>query len=190
MPWVRILLWVGLLTLAGALYYKSVNLTTPPAFIPDDPLFEDHFDQDKYILNLNTYQKFNKASIAMREEVETINFLYFIFIGVYVLLIINCSSNQMNLQQNLVMNNLLRFNIVLAIIVGLADVFENIVGIYQLDFITQYITVKNMKTGRLIVIGWIVLIWFIAIAGRKIGDFIAWAKNRPAKPEHTTAGTD
>jgi hypothetical protein len=182
MPWFRILLWVGSLTLAGLLYYKSVNVKKlPPPVLPGDQFAPGQLDTYKYLQSMKTYQEYSTNVAAINEESRSISQLYFIFIAAYVLLIINCSSNQMNLQYNLTMNNLLRFNIVLAVIVGIVDVFENIVSIYDLDWVTQYITVENMMIGRLIIIGWIVLIWLIAIVSRKIGDIMASAKAKRAQ---------
>lgn len=155
MPWFKTLLWVGSISLMVVLSIKSFRLRW--AHVATVVAFEmAGRTEAKEIL-----QSWNDASV--KHIVITSIKLDYLFIVFYVLLMINCSNRQMNMERNLILNNLLRFNIALAIDTGILDIAENIIMMHNIRSIGDFIPSAWIATFKFIFAGWIIVVWLVSV---------------------------
>ncbi len=91
----------------------------------------------------------------------------FVFILTYVLLMILCSSTQMQLEKNTFLNALLRLNLLLALLAGLLDVAEDLILLYDFRHAADpglYVSSYWVTLPKWILSGWVVLVWLISLA--------------------------
>ncbi|HEY5747156.1 MAG TPA: hypothetical protein VIU12_13830 [Chryseolinea sp.] len=169
MPWFRVILWIGSVSLAILLYQKSDNFRK--ADLPTISEFEFARRDAAAIIH------FSWRENSLLNTVREITIYDFIFILFYVLLIMNCSSKRMNLERNLILNNLLRFNIALAVVTGLLDVAENVILIRNLDF-TDHISSTWVTILKFVFAGWIIFVWAVAVIKHRISFIHKESPNR------------
>jgi len=155
MPWFRALLWIGTIFLLVVLGIKSYHLWS--AQVATVEAFE-MADKDDATKILQSWTE-NQVLYTVKSSIH----LDYIFIVFYVLLMINCSNHQMNLEQNLRLNNLLRFSIPLAVVTGLLDFAENLIMMHNIRSIVDYFPTALIATLKFIFAGWIILIWLISV---------------------------
>ena len=106
-------------------------------------------------------QSWEDAS-ALRTVISSIK-LDYLFIAFYVLLMINCSNHRMNLERNLILNNLLRFNIALAIDTGGLDIAENVIMMHNIRSVDDHISTVIIATLKFVFAGWIIVVWVVSV---------------------------
>lgn len=99
---------------------------------------------------------------------KRVTYIDFIFLAFYSLLMMRCSSDQMNLEKNVALNNLLRFNLLLAVLTGLLDIAENFILLHNINESAPYIQSFYLTLPKFIFAGWIILVWVVAIVGSRI----------------------
>ena len=107
--------------------------------------------------------------------------LDFLFILTYVCLMITRSYNQMQRERWLFWNELLRLNLILALLAGLLDVTENFILLYDLRHLNDpglYYTSYYVSLFKWILSGWIVLIWGVSVTRSGLGSKRAYAVSR------------
>ena len=90
----------------------------------------------------------------------------FLFIIDYTLLILLCSYLQMQNEKSLALNSLLRLNLLLAIMVALLDVTENLKILYNIRHFADggfYSCSYLVSTFKWTLSGWAVSIWLISL---------------------------
>jgi hypothetical protein len=90
----------------------------------------------------------------------------FLFIIDYSLLILLCSYMQMQNEKSLALNSLLRLNLLLAVLVALLDVTENLKILYNIRHFADngfYSCSCLVSTFKWTLSGWAVLIWLISL---------------------------
>jgi hypothetical protein len=90
----------------------------------------------------------------------------FVFILTYVLLMILCSSIQMQQEKNSFLNALLRLNLLLAVLAGLLDVTEDLILLYDLRHVNDpglYVSSYWATLPKWILSGWVVLVWVVSL---------------------------
>lgn len=91
----------------------------------------------------------------------------FLFILCYVTLIIIHSSGQMQNETSLFLNELLRLNLLLAVLAGLLDISENLLLLHNFRHISDgryYWPTAMVTIPKFVLAGWAVLIWLISLA--------------------------
>jgi len=155
MPWFRTLLWIGTIFLMIVLGVKAYHLRS--AQVATVEAFEmAGKDEASEILRSWTEKE---VLYTVKSSIR----LDYLFIVFYVLLMINCSNHQMNLEQNLAMNNLLRFSIPLAVDTGILDVAENLIMMHNIRSIEDFFPTALIATVKFVFAAWIVVVWLISI---------------------------
>jgi len=155
MPWFRTLLWIGTISLMIVLSAKSFRLVKLHVARVEAFEFASRTEAKQIVQSW-------KDAPAMHTVTSSI-WLDYLFIAFYVLLMINCSNHQMNLERNLILNNLLRLNIALAIDTGLLDIAENVIMMHNIRSIEDHIPTALIATLKFILAGWIILVWIVSI---------------------------
>ena len=155
MPWFRTLLWIGTISLMLVLSAKSYRLVT--LNVASVVAFE--FASSSKAMEV--LESWNEAS-ALHTVISSIQ-LDYLFIAFYVLLMINCSNHQMNLEGNLILNNLLRLNIALASVTGILDIAENVIMMHNIRSIGDHIPTASIATLKFIFAGWVILVWVVSV---------------------------
>jgi hypothetical protein len=91
--------------------------------------------------------------------------LDFLYILIYVSLILLYSYLQMQQEKRIFINELLRLNLLLALLAGLFDVVENVVLLYNFRHVTDsglYISTVIISTAKFTLLGWTILVWIIS----------------------------
>ena len=156
MPWFRRLLWIGTFLLMIVLTIKSFHLRSANA--PTVEAFEvaDRADATAIVQSW-------KDPLIKHTAVSSIK-LDFLFIACYVLLMINCSNHQMNKERNLVLNNLLRLNIALAVVTCILDVSENFIMLHNIRSIEDFFPTRVIAILKFLFAGWIVGVWVVSVS--------------------------
>ena len=89
------------------------------------------------------------------------------FLICYVLLMINCSNHQMNVERDLVLNNLLRLNIPLAVGTGILDVAENSIMLNNIRSLDDFFPTAMISTVKFVLAGWIFVVWIVSVVKRR-----------------------
>jgi hypothetical protein len=160
MPWFRTLLWIGTIFLMIVLGIKSYQLRS--AQVATVEAFE-MAGKDEATEILRSWTE-NQGLYTVKSSIR----LDYLFIVFYVLLMINCSNHQMNLEQNLALNNLLRFSILLAVNTGILDVAENLIMMHNIRSIDDFFPTALIATLKFVFAGWIVLVWLISVVKARI----------------------
>ena len=155
MPWFRRLLWIGTFILMIVLTIKSFHLRS--ANVPTIEAFE-LADRANAISIVQSWDD----PVVKHIAVSSIK-LDFLFIAFYVLLMINCSNHQMNKERNLVLNNLLRFNIALAFVTCVLDVSENLIMLNNIESINDFFPTRLIALLKFLFAGWIVVVWAVSV---------------------------
>jgi len=95
----------------------------------------------------------------------------FLFIVAYVVLIRIISRNLLQPETSFTLNRLLRFNMRLAIVVGVLDIFENIILMYNLTNYypgEYYVSSMYPSLVKWFLVVWIIVVWIIAIVRGKL----------------------
>ena len=108
MPWFRTLLWIGTIFLDDRTWYRK-RIAFCNAHVATVEAFE-FANKGK----AKEYRGVSGEATGLLHTAKSNIRLDYVFMVFYVLLMINCSNHQMNLEQTLVLNNLLRFSIPLA----------------------------------------------------------------------------
>ena len=155
MPWFRTLLWIGTISLMIMLGIKSYRLRSEQVATVEAFEMANRSEAEAML------QSWNGASVE-HNVITTIK-LDYLFIAFYVLLMINCSNHQMNKERNLILNNLLRFNIALSIDTGMLDIAENVIMMHNIRDIDHYIPTVLISILKFAFAGWIIIIWVVSL---------------------------
>ena len=155
MPWFRTFLWIGTISLMIVLGAKSFSLRSKQV----DTV--EAFEMANYAEAKKILQSWNDA--AVKHTVTNSIKLDYLFITFYVLLMLNCSSHQMNKERNLILNNLLRFNIALSIDTGILDIAENIIMMHNIRSIDEYFPTAVISIMKFTFAGWIIVVWLVSV---------------------------
>jgi hypothetical protein len=104
---------------------------------------------------------------------RSITRLDFLFILTYVCLMIACSYNQMQRERWVFWNELLRLNLILALLAGLLDVTENFILLYDLRHVYDpglYYSTFYVSLLKWILSGWVILVWGISVIRSGLGS--------------------
>jgi hypothetical protein len=143
MPWFRTLLWIGTISMIVIIGFKTLHLRS--VGVPTVEAFEfAGAEKAKEIV-----QSWVDASVK-HTAVSSIK-LDFLFIVCYVLLMINCSNHQMNKERNLVLNNLLRFNIALAVVTFVLDVSENLIMLNNIRSMNDFFSDDDDSSAKVFI---------------------------------------
>jgi hypothetical protein len=155
MAWFRALLWIGTIFLMIVLGTKSYHLRSAQVATVEEFEMADKDEATKILRLWVEKQVLYTVKSSIR--------LDYLFIVFYVLLMINCSNHQMNLEQNLALNNLLRFSIPLAVDTGILDLAENLIMMHNIRSIDDFFPTALIATLKFIFAVWIVLVWLISV---------------------------
>ena|GEM_PF-4420234 len=155
MPWFRTLLWIGTISLMIVLSVKSFRLRSTHVSTVEAFEMADQTEAKEIL------QSWNDASVE-HSVINSIK-LDYLFIGFYVLLMINYSNHQMNKERNLILNNLLRFNIALSIDTGILDIAENIIMMHNIRSIDEYFPTAVISIMKFTFAGWIIVVWLVSV---------------------------
>ena len=155
MPWFRTLLWIGTISLMIVLGAKSFSLRSKQVYTVEAFEMASRSEAETML------QSWNGVSV-MHTVITSIK-LDYLFIVFYVLLMINCSNHQMNRERNLILNNLLRFNIALSIDTGILDIAENVIMMHNIRSIDDYFPTMWISTLKFIFAGWIIVVWVVSV---------------------------
>lgn len=92
--------------------------------------------------------------------------LDFLFIVVYVLLIMTLSNAQMQLEKTSWLNELIRFNLFLVVLIGLLDVVENIRLLHSFHHprdLTEFWRTDFIAWPKFLIAGWAILIYLFSV---------------------------
>jgi len=160
MPWFRGLLWIGTILLIIVLGMKSYRLRSANVYTVEAFEFANKEKAKEIIEEWKTAGLLHTAKSSI--------LLDYVFMAFYVLLMINCSNHQMNLEHNLVLNNLLRFNIPLAVDTGILDFAENSIMLNNIRSVDDYFPTALIATLKFVFAGWIVVVWIFAVVKRRV----------------------
>jgi hypothetical protein len=124
--------------------------------------------------------KYHNEPLIVQARLDT--YWDFLFIVIYVALIISESAAFKDLEPAYWLNELLRMNILLAILAGVLDYIEDGLILHNLgDWATpgDYLPSAIPAYAKWVLVGWCVLIWLIAIVSRLIAIF---RKKAPVRP--------
>ena len=155
MPWFRTFLWIGTISLMIMLGVKSFRLRS------ENIATVETFEMASRPEAEAILQSWDNSSV--KHIVVTSIKLDYLFIAFYVLLMINCSNHQMNKERNLILNNLLRFNIALAIDTGILDIVENIIMMHNIRDIDDFFPTAVISIIKFAFAGWIIVVWLISV---------------------------
>ena len=155
MPWFRTLLWIGTISLMIALGVKSYRLRSAHVATVEAFEMSSRPEAEEIILSW--------GDPSVKRTVITSIKLDYLFIAFYVLLMLNCSNHQMNLERNLILNNLLRFNIALSIDTGILDIAENVIMMHNIRSIDDYIPTMVISILKFTFAGWIIVVWLVSV---------------------------
>jgi hypothetical protein len=110
----------------------------------------------------NMLQSWEQAKV-MHTVISSINVDY-VFILFYVLLMINVSNHQMNVEPGLMLNNFLRLNIPLAIDTGILDIAENMIMMHNIRSIDYFFPSTVVAVIKFAFAAWIILVWLASVA--------------------------
>ena len=161
MPWFRWLLWIGTITLFLTLGMKAYHLWS--ARTPTVECFEFSNKQDA----IDTVMLWDQKNVMY--TVKSSIWLDYAFLVCYVLLMINLSNHQMNLEKNLFLNSLLRLNIPLAAVTGVLDFSENSIMLNNIRSPEDHFPTALIATLKFVLVGWIIIVWVISMVKRKVG---------------------
>src|SRR5688572_6051911 len=167
MPWFRTLLWIGTIFLMIVLGIKSCQLRSAQVATVEAFEMAGKDEATEILRSWTEKQVLHTVKSSIR--------LDYLFIVFYVLLMINCSNHQMNIEQNLALNNLLRFSIPLAVDTGILDVAENLIMMHNIRAISDFFPTALIATLKFVFAGWIVLVWLISVIKARIirGSFVS-----------------
>ena len=160
MPWFRWLLWIGTFVLFFTLGMKAYHLWS--ADTPTIECFEFSNKQDA----ADTVKLWEQKNLMY--TVKSSIWLDYAFLIFYVLLMINQSNHQMNVEKNLVLNSLLRLNIPLAAIAGVLDVAENSIMLNNIRSPEDHFPTALIAAVKFVLVGWIIIVWVISKVKRKV----------------------
>ncbi|TBO41039.1 hypothetical protein [Pedobacter kyonggii] len=92
--------------------------------------------------------------------------LDFLFVVVYVLLIITLSNSQMQREKTSWLNELLRFNLFLAFLIGSLDVIENIRLLHSFHHpgnMAEFWRTDFIAWPKFVIAGWVILIYVFSV---------------------------
>jgi len=155
MPWFRTFLWIGtifLMIVLGAKSFslKSKQVSTVEAF--------EMASRSEAVAMLQSWK-----DVSVTHIVVTSIKLDYLFVAFYVLLMLNCSSHQMNKERNLILNNLLRFNIALSIVTGILDIVENVIMMHNINSIDEFFPTVVISILKFAFAGWIIIVWLVSV---------------------------
>ncbi len=117
----------------------------------------------------NWYQeKIGTKTLLHYVQINTIADFAFIFAYTGIVLIISYAIMQR--EANPFLNNLLRLNMLLAVIVGLLDILENIILLYDMyDYVPgkSFVSAQVPAYGKFLLIAYIIAVWFISLLRRR-----------------------
>ena len=155
MPWFRTFLWIGTIFLMIVLGAKSFSLRSKQVSTVEA------FEMASRSEAVAMLQSWKDASVT--HIVVTSIKLDYLFVAFYVLLMLNCSNHQMNKERNLILNNLLRFNIALSIDTGILDIVENVIMMHNIRSIDEYFPTVVISVLKFALAGWIIVVWLFSV---------------------------
>lgn len=160
MPWFRTLLWIGTILVMIILGLKTRHLRNAGV----DTVVDFEFaDEAKAKEMLHSWEQ-----AKVMHTVTSSIYVDYAFIVLYVLLMINCSNHQMNVEDSLVMNNLLRFNIPLALDTGILDVAENMIMMHNIRSMEDFFPTTIISIVKFVFAGWIIVVWLVAVVKKAV----------------------
>ena len=160
MPWFKTLLWIGTIVLVIVLGVKTYRLSSM------DVATVECFEMANRVKAEKILNEWTQTG-AIRVATNSIK-IDFVFILFYVLLMINCSNHQMNLEPNLTLNNLLRLNIALAVDVDILDFAENLILLNNISSINDFFPTVVISVLKFVIAGWIVLVLLVSVLKKRM----------------------
>ncbi|MBS1598915.1 MAG: hypothetical protein JST75_11885 [Bacteroidetes bacterium] len=111
----------------------------------------------------------NGAMTIQHARINT--FVDFLFIIAYVSLMRIISWKILEKENSSFFKNLLRLNIILAIVTGVLDVFENVIMLYNLTNYypgEYYISSMYASYAKWFLVIWIILVWLVSLIKRRM----------------------
>lgn len=148
---VRTLLWIALV--ASIVFFQIQTRKFEKVRVADIEDFEFASSEDARQI-LTTWQDTG----LLRTAVRTIRF-DFAFIVIYLMLLIGCSNDQMTVEKWPLLNHILRLNILLAVVVVLLDLTENIIFLHNVQAIDDHINSYWITLTKFSVAYWVAGVW-------------------------------
>ncbi len=121
----------------------------------------------KTLLDYYSITKVNGVSLLYYVRINTV--VDFFFIVSYVSVLIMVSYSLMQKEKNITLNNLLRFNMLLAIVAGLFDVGENIILLRDINNYLSSLPITSamyVSYAKWTLIAFIVTVWMVSFSLR------------------------
>ena len=173
----KIVLWLILIALVVILGFESRSLEQGTA--QHYSIMQLEFaDAAQGKTMLQTWQQTGYAGRTLLELVKSNTHTDFFFLLVYTILLITHSNGQMQQERKLILNTLLRLNLFLAVIAGIADATENFILLYDIRHTsdaTAFISSCWVSSLKWTLIACILLVWLVSvihtaiIAKKKLG---------------------
>jgi hypothetical protein len=113
-------------------------------------------------------EKIGTKTLLRYAQINTMADFALIIAYTGVMLIISYAIMQR--EANPFLNNLLRLNMLLAVIVGLLDILENIILLYDMyDYVpgNSFVSSQVPAYGKFLLIAYIIAVWFISLLRRR-----------------------
>lgn len=151
------LVWLVFLSVSAFMFYLDYLLSVSGYGIID----LQFADATKGNIILTAYQSQNLLFVVVSHL--KFDFLYLIL---YVWLMITLSTLQMQREKWLPLNQLLKLNVLLALLVGSLDVVENMWTFHNLRHIGQpnlYWSTYWLALSKFALAAWVVLVWLVSV---------------------------
>ncbi|HLK30748.1 MAG TPA: hypothetical protein VKT28_19380 [Puia sp.] len=161
------ILWALLIIVFAVLAGQNFYITHHHESLPIFSLETASANEGKAILD--TLAKKNIEGVSLLHFAQVNTWLDFFFIIGYVGAIIMISYSLMQKEKQPFINNFLRFDILLALIIGLLDVVENIILLndmhdYKID--KQYISSMHVSDPKWILVIIVLVSWLVSLLNR------------------------
>jgi len=110
---------------------------------------------------LGNWSKYYAGDRVLLDVARLNTKIEFLFIVVYVLQLITLSNALMQRERSVFINELLRMNLMLAVLLGLLDVSENIIQLHNFHFPSA--TMMYISTLYLSIVKWVLAAWILVV---------------------------
>lgn len=151
------ILWIILVLLVGRMLYQNKQMSSSRFNLIDVQLA----DKQKGAQIIAEWKNSHSGDTSLLTVARANTKLDFLFILVYVLQLITLNNALMQREKKLMHNELLRLNLMLAVVIGLLDVSENFVLLHNFHFAgdeNAFISTCYLSYGKWIVAGYVLLI--------------------------------
>lgn len=155
------ILWIALVVILAIMLYQGA-LIAPSGYSLLKLQCSDAIEGSQILRAWNHASAGDRTLLSIAKSNTRLDFL---FIFVYILQLITLSNALMQREKNIRINELLRMNIMLAVIAGLLDLVENIIQLHNFHFPmeqSRYIPTMYPSTVKWILVCWIILVLLIS----------------------------